>query len=130
VLSRARLQEGLAEVESKYKRKGYIYWFAEPQYQSAPKDHVVDVVLRMFEGEQFRLGRLEFTGNTSTKDKVLRRQVVVDEGQVLDMDAFRKSILKISQLGYFKLARIRRSFPTTPRKSQRQRQGAGDSATK
>ena len=103
VLSRARLQEGLAEVESKYKKKGYIYWFAEPQYQSAPKDHVVDVVVRMFEGDQFRLGRLEFTGNTSTKDKVLRRQVVVDEGKVLDMDAFRKSILKISQLGYFKL---------------------------
>ncbi len=103
VLSRARLQEGLAEVETKYKEKGYIYWFGEPQYQSVPKGHDVDVVIRMFEGDQFRLGRLEFTGNTSTKDKVLRRQVVVDEGQVLDMESFRKSILKISQLGYFRL---------------------------
>ncbi|MGH9441223.1 MAG: outer membrane protein assembly factor BamA [Thermoanaerobaculia bacterium] len=103
ILSRARLQEGLAEVETKYKKRGYIYWFAEPQYQSVPKGHVVDVMIRMFEGEQFRLGRLEFTGNNSTKDKVLRRQVVVDEGQVLDMEAFRKSVLKISQLGYFKL---------------------------
>ncbi len=103
VLSRARLQEGLAEIETKYKKKGYIYWFGEPQYQALPKGHDVDVVVRMFEGDQFRLGRLEFTGNTSTKDKVLRRQVVVDEGQVLDMESFRKSVLKISQLGYFKL---------------------------
>ena len=103
VLSRERIHEGLAEVETKYKKRGYIYWFAEPQYGNVTKDRVVDVTIRMFEGEQFRLGRLEFTGNSSTRDKVLRRQVVVDEGQILDMESFRKSVLKISQLGYFKL---------------------------
>jgi len=103
VLSRARLQEGLSKIETSYKKKGYIYWFAEPQYQTPSKDRRVDVIVRMFEGDQFRLGRLEFIGNTSTRDKVLRRQVVVDEGQILDMEAFRKSVLKISQLGYFKL---------------------------
>jgi outer membrane protein insertion porin family len=103
VLSRAQIQEGLSEVESKYKKKGYIYWFAEPQYQPPSKEGRVNIVVRMFEGDQFRLGRLEFTGNSGTRDKVLRRQVVVDEGQVLDLDAFRKSVLKISQLGYFKL---------------------------
>ncbi len=103
VLSRARMTEALSSIESMYKRRGYIYWYGEPQYQAQTKDRRVDIVIRMYEGDPFRLGRLEFIGNTGTRDKVLRRQVAIDEGQVLDMDAFKKSIIKISQLGYFKL---------------------------
>jgi outer membrane protein insertion porin family len=102
-LSRDRLNEALSEIETEYRTKGYIYFFADPQYQKASKDRRVDIIVKMFEGDQFTLGRLEFTGNTSTKDKVLRREITIDEGQVLDMEAFKKSVLKINQLGYFKL---------------------------
>jgi outer membrane protein insertion porin family len=117
VLSRQRLTEALSSIEAKYKKKGYIYWFAEPQYQTQTKDRRVDIVVRMFEGDPFRLGRLEFTGNTGTRDKVLRRQVAIDEGQILDMDAFKKSILKISQLGYFRLGEDPAFVPDNAKKT-------------
>jgi outer membrane protein insertion porin family len=104
VLSRERLIEGLSAVETKYKRKGYIYWFADPQYQPARSDRRVDVLVKMYEGDAFRMGRTEFSGNSMTRDKVLRREVTIDEGQILDMEAFKKSLTKISQLGYFKLS--------------------------
>ncbi|HKB69923.1 MAG TPA: outer membrane protein assembly factor BamA [Thermoanaerobaculia bacterium] len=117
VLSRARMTEALSVIESKYKKKGYIYWYGEPQYQAVSKDRRVDIVVRMFEGDPFRLGRLEFTGNTGTRDKVLRRQVAIDEGQVLDMDAFKKSIVKISQLGYFKLGEDPSFVPDNAKKT-------------
>ena len=117
VLSRERMTEALSAIEMKYKRLGYIYWFAEPQYLAQTKDRRVDIVIRMFEGDPFRLGRLEFTGNTGTRDKVLRRQVAIDEGEIIDMEAFKKSIVKISQLGYFKLGEDPAFVPDNTKKT-------------
>ena len=85
-----------------YKTRGYIYWFADPVYKEVGTDRV-DVDIKMFEGEKFYLGRLEVKGNTLTRDKVIRREFGLDEGDVMDMEAIKKSIQKISQLGYFKL---------------------------
>ncbi len=103
VLSRSRLYEAFGDIELKYRSRGYIYFFVDPQYQTPSSDRRVDIQVKIFEGDQFRLGRLEFAGNTSTKEKVLRREVTVDEGQILNMDDFKKSVTKISQLGYFKM---------------------------
>ena len=102
VLDRDKLVAGLADIETMYKTRGYIYWFADPVYKEVGKDHV-DVDIKMFEGEKFYLGRLEVQGNTLTRDKVVRREFGLDEGDVMDMEAVKKSIQKISQLGYFKL---------------------------
>ena len=102
VLNHDKLVEGLAAIETMYKTRGYIYWFADPSYKEVGKNRV-DVDIRMFEGEKYYLGRLEVTGNTQTRDKVIRREFGLDEGDVMDMEAVKKSIQKISQLGYFKL---------------------------
>src|SRR5438105_1555054 len=58
--------------------------------------------MSIYEGVQFHLGRLDFGGNTTTKDKVLRREIFIEEGDVMDMEAFKQSIYKLGQLGYFK----------------------------
>jgi outer membrane protein insertion porin family len=85
-----------------YRTRGYIYAYVDPEYTERG-DNVVDVKLRVFEGDQFRLGRLEFTGNTTTKDKVLRREIFLEEGQIMDMETFKQSIYKLGQLGYYKV---------------------------
>lgn len=102
VLNRDHLVEGLAGIEVMYKTRGYIYWFADPVFKEVGKDRV-DIEVRIFEGDKFYLGRLEVQGNTQTRDKVIRREFGLDEGDVMDMEAVKKSIQKISQLGYFKL---------------------------
>ena len=102
ILNRDHLLEGMANIENMYKTRGYIYWFADPVYQEVGKDRV-DVQIRIFEGDKYYLGRLEVQGNTQTRDKVIRREFGLDEGDVMDMEAIKKSIQKISQLGYFKL---------------------------
>ena len=66
-------------------------------------DHRVDVEVQIFEGDKFYLGRLEVQGNTMTRDKVIRREFALDEGDVMDMEAVKKSVTKIQQLGYFKM---------------------------
>lgn len=85
-----------------YRTRGYIYAYVDPEYVEKP-GNVVDVHFKVFEGEQFRLGRLEFEGNNTTKDKVLRREIFLEEGSIMDMETFKASLYKLGQLGYFKV---------------------------
>lgn len=86
-----------------YRERGYIYAYVTPEYVNREGSNITDVKMQVYEGEQFRLGRLEFQGNTTTKDKVLRREIFLDEGQIMDMDTFKQSLYKLGQLGYFKV---------------------------
>jgi outer membrane protein insertion porin family len=86
-----------------YRMRGYIYAYVNPEYVERP-GNVMDVNMTVYEGEQFRLGKLEFQGNTTTKDKVLRREIFLEEGSIMDMETFKQSIYKLGQLGYFKVS--------------------------
>src|SRR5687767_15870710 len=90
VLNRDRIIEALQRVEARYKSRGYIYWFAEPVYTEAA-DRKVDIELKLYEGDKFYLGRLEVAGNTTTRDKVIRREFALDEGDIMNMEAIKKS---------------------------------------
>ncbi len=101
-LSHAVLADGMKSIEAIYRGHGYIYVFMNPEYTEKP-NHVVDVTVKIAEGDQYRLGRIEFQGNKTTRDKVLRRELQLYEGDIMDMETFKKSIQKVSQLGYFKV---------------------------
>jgi outer membrane protein insertion porin family len=101
-LQRKPIQARIDAFDEAYRMRGYIYAYVDPEYVDKG-NNVVDINLRVFEGEQFRLGRLEFEGNTVTKDKVLRREIFLEEGQIMDMETFKQSIYKLGQLGYFKV---------------------------
>ncbi len=101
-MSRAVIADGMKSVDATYRSRGYIYVFMNPENTEKP-NHVVDVVVKITEGDQYRLGRIEFTGNKTTRDKVLRRELQVFEGDIMDMETFKKSLFKVTQLGYFKI---------------------------
>ncbi len=102
VIRRKPIQDRLDALDELYRMRGYIYSYINPEYVERD-GNITDVHIQVFEGEQFRLGRLEFQGNTTTKDKVLRREIFLDEGQIMDMETFKQSIYKLGQLGYFKV---------------------------
>jgi outer membrane protein insertion porin family len=101
-LRRKPIQNRIDAFDEAYRMRGYIYAYVDPEYVER-ENNVVDVNVRVFEGDQFRLGRLEFEGNTVTKDKVLRREIFLEEGQIMDMETFKQSLYKLGQLGYFKV---------------------------
>jgi outer membrane protein insertion porin family len=101
-LSRTILEDGIKTLNEGYQTRGYIYAFMNPEFTEKP-NHVVDVTIRITEGDQYKLGRVEFTGNKTTRDKVLRRELPLFEGDVMNMEIFKKGLLKVNQLGYFKI---------------------------
>jgi outer membrane protein insertion porin family len=62
----------------------------------------VDVKLVMQEDKRYYVGKIRFTGNETTRDKVVRREIYLDEGAVFNTEALKLSIKRINQLGYFK----------------------------
>jgi len=89
-----------------YGRQGFIEYTAEPvptfkDNPQNPNEGVVDFVVTVEEGKQFTLRRLEFIGNTFTRDNVLRREVLINEGDIYDDVAWEYSVVKLNQLGYF-----------------------------
>jgi outer membrane protein insertion porin family len=102
VIRRKPIQARLDNFNDAYRAHGYIYAYINPEYVEKEND-VVDVHIQIYEGDQFRLGRLEFQGNTTTKDKVLRREIFLEEGDIMNMETFKASIYKLGQLGYYKV---------------------------
>jgi outer membrane protein insertion porin family len=97
------LYENLKKV---YGSQGFIEYTAEPtptfkDNPQKPDEGIVDFVITIEEGKQFSLRRLEFIGNTFTRDNVLRREVLLNEGDIYNQNAWEYSVVKLNQLGYF-----------------------------
>ncbi len=63
---------------------------------------IVDVVMRVTEGKQYFVNRITFTGNTTTRDNVIRRELRLLEAAPFNTEALKYSIKRLNQLGYFK----------------------------
>lgn len=96
------VDEGVKAIQDLYQNTGYIYSRVEPELVER-EGRVADLVVHVTEGEQFKVGRIEFEGNERTQDKVLRRELRLYEGGVVNVAAVRNSVIKIKQLGYFDL---------------------------
>ncbi len=101
VFSTAKLRKGLENMRKLYGDFGFIDFVAEPSFDPMPDSGLMDMSLSVDEGHQFFVRRIDFSGNTTTRDKVIRRQLLIDEGQIFNNRLWELSILRLNQLGYF-----------------------------
>ena len=103
VFGREKLTKGLEEMRKLYSRFGYIDMEPDFEPDFIPDSDKVDLTLTVDEGKQFFIRRIDFAGNTTTRDKVIRREILLDEGDMLNMDLWEYSLLRLNQLGYFEM---------------------------
>jgi outer membrane protein insertion porin family len=94
------------DLKNLYGRSGFIQYEPDitPEFKpnpQKPEEGIADFTITINEGKQFTLRRLEFLGNTYTRDNVLRREVAVNEGDIFDRQLWEFSVLKLNQLGFF-----------------------------
>ncbi|MBN2371655.1 MAG: outer membrane protein assembly factor BamA [Vicinamibacteria bacterium] len=102
VYKESRIKKGYEKLRDLYGAQGYLGWTPLTKREPDPERRVVDVVLGMQEDKRYFVGRIDFTGNTVTRDKVIRREVFMNEGEVFNTEALKLSLKRINQLGYFK----------------------------
>ncbi len=91
-------------IKDLYGTQGYIQASVDfvPRFiDRTPEEGDLEITLEIEEGRQFTLRRLEFIGNTGTRDRVLRREVVINEGDPYNKRYWDLSILRLNQLGLF-----------------------------
>jgi outer membrane protein insertion porin family len=98
----SRFTKTYDKLRDAYGAQGYFQWTVGTQRKPDPARKVVDVTINMEEDKRYYVGKILFTGNDSTRDKVIRREVYMNEGDVFNTEALKLSIRRINQLGYFK----------------------------
>lgn len=97
------LRDGLENLKKLYGEFGYIDFVGEPsfEFRDAEAEPLIDLNLTVDEGRQFFVRRINFSGNDTTRDKVIRRELLLDEGDMFNTRLWDMSILRLNQLGYF-----------------------------
>src|SRR5260221_810263 len=103
VFSTAKLRKGIEQMKKLYGEFGYIDFVPEPSFDPLPGTDKIDLTLTADEGKQFFVRRIDFSGNTTTRDKVIRREILLDEGDIFNNRLWELSVLRLNQLGYFEV---------------------------
>ena len=93
--------KGLQNLQKAYGQLGYINFVGIPNPTPDETNKTVAFNIDIDEGKPFYVSRIEFQGNTVTRDFVIRRELALEEGQVYNSHLWELSILKLNQLDYF-----------------------------
>ncbi|HEV2961936.1 MAG TPA: outer membrane protein assembly factor BamA [Candidatus Angelobacter sp.] len=95
------IQKGIDNLRKAYGEIGYINFTAVPDTQIDDEKKLLTLNVDVEEGKPFFIRRIEFQGNTTTRDRVIRRELLVQEGQVFNSRLWELSVLRLNQLNYF-----------------------------
>lgn len=103
VISDAALEAGLKMIRTLYGARGYVYAAVTRRFERKPDSEkpVADVVVEIEEDQAYTVRRIEFRGNTTTNDRVLRRELNVNEGDLLNKAQLDRSMQKLQMLRYW-----------------------------
>ncbi len=98
--------KGLDNLKKAYGQLGYINFGAIPKLTYDDQKHTVALDIDIDEGKPFYVSRIEFSGNTITRDRVIRRELLLEEGQVYNSNLWEYSLLRLNQLEYFEPLKV------------------------
>src|SRR5882724_5877781 len=101
VFSAAKIRKSIEDYGKAYGQYGFIDFTAEPGFDIDDAAKRIDITMRFNEEKQYYVRRIDFSGNTTTRDKVIRRELLLDEGQLFNKRAWEVSILRLNQLNFF-----------------------------
>jgi len=101
IFSREKIAKGLENLRKAYGEYGYINFTPVPNTTFDDDKKLGNLEIDVDEGKQFYVRRIEFVGNTTTRDKVIRRELSLEEGGVYNSRLWELSLLRLNQLSYF-----------------------------
>jgi len=101
IFSSDKVRKALKNYTSAYGEFGFIDFTPEPEEDVDDANKIINMTLKFDEQKQYYVRRIDFSGNTTTRDKVIRRELLIDEGQLFNKRLWEISILRLNQLNYF-----------------------------
>lgn len=107
IFDRTALKRDIDKIIDLYMDRGYARADVDPLVDVNKEEKTADITLSVIEGGIFRIGRIDITGNIKTRDKVIRREMRLDEGDIFSKKLLTRSYQRINNLNYFESVDIR-----------------------
>jgi outer membrane protein insertion porin family len=106
IFQRQKIRDEITRLNDLYGSKGYSFADASPSVTPNPEDRTATITLTIKEGEMMRIRQININGNDKTKDNVIRREVRVDEQDVIDTPSLKRSFQRLNNLNFFETVEI------------------------
>lgn len=106
VFSKSRMRKDIESITSYYSDRGYALASVNPDVLPNEEKQTVEVVYNIKRGDKYSIGRINISGNVKTVDKVIRREIRVDEGDDYSASKIQKSKRRLEDLQYFETVDI------------------------
>lgn len=105
-LSRKSLREDILSLSDYYSEHGYAFAEFDPNIDKSASGKRLDIIFNIDKGDLVYINRIIISGNTRTRDNVIRRELAIEEGGLFDSKALRKSNQKLQRLSFFEEVNI------------------------
>lgn len=97
-----KIKNGLEKIRKMYSSRGYIDWDYLPRQEVDPAARTFNFTLEFDEGRQYRVRRIRLSGNTAARDRTIRENLLLGEGDVFNFELLEQSIARLNRLGIFR----------------------------
>jgi outer membrane protein insertion porin family len=107
VFNRSYLSDSVTALTDYYTDRGFYFASVQPLSNLSDQEQVIDVIFQVRKGPLYFIREIDISGNTTTVDPVVRREVRLVEGQLYSQRQVMLSRLRIESLGFFEEVDVR-----------------------
>ena len=106
IFQRQKIRDETTRLKDLYGSKGYAFADVSPNVIPNTVDRTATIILTIKEGEMMRISQINIYGNEKTKDNVIRREIRLDEQDVIDTPSLKRSFQRLNNLNFFETVEI------------------------
>lgn len=106
VFNRSQFRQDIFEITDMYSQKGYAFANVLPAVEAKEETKTVDMKISVQKGKKVYVGRINISGNDETRDRVIRREFRLGEGELFNSEKLRRSRQRINNLSFFENVEI------------------------
>jgi outer membrane protein insertion porin family len=106
IFQRAKIRDEITRITDLYGSKGYSFAEVVPNVNPNNEERTVGITFHIKEGEMMRIRQINIYGNDKTRDNVIRREIRVDEQDVIDTASLKRSFQRLNNLNFFETVEI------------------------
>ena len=106
IFQRQKIRDEISRLTDLYGSKGYAFAEVIPNVNPNAEERTATIILNIREGEMMRIRQININGNDKTKDNVIRRELRVDEQDVIDTPSLKRSFQRLNNLNFFETVEI------------------------
>jgi outer membrane protein insertion porin family len=106
VVSITKIFDEIKRIKDLYGTKGYAFAEADYALTKDERAKTASVIFQIKEGELIRVRKINISGNEKTRDNVIRREIRVNEQEVIDTVSIKRSFERLNNLQFFETVEI------------------------